>query len=148
MTHGFDPELADPARAGVFYVSLDQLDLMSRHAHAAHLEVRRVDLSGIGDRATLLLRIAVSVDAPVAASRSWDALSEALRDLHWLRASGYVLLFDGAGEMHDTDEQDFDALIGILDHAQAGWRARGVPFWAFLALRDADFEAMKRAPAM
>lgn len=145
---GFDPELAYPAHAGVFYVALDELDLMSRHAHAAQLEVRRVDLSGIGDRATLLLRIAVSVDAPVAAGRSWDALSEALRDLHWLGARGYVLLFDGAGEMHDTDEQDFDALIGMLDQVQAAWLARGVPFWAFLALRDADFEAMRRAPAL
>jgi RNAse (barnase) inhibitor barstar len=136
---GFDLGLDDPARAGVFYVAAADLDVLAAAAHDAGLMPRHIDLMGCANKPTLLLRIAVALDFPISSGRNWDALADNLRDLQWLPAAGYVLLFEGAGEMHQQDEADFDTLIGVLDETKAHWAGRGVPFWAFLALRDKDF---------
>ena len=136
---GFDLGLGDPTRAGVFFVNSDDLNVLAAAAHDAGLLPCPVDLMGCANKPTLLLRIAVAMDFPTTSSRNWDALADSLRDLNWMPAQGYVLLFDGAGELHHVDEDDFDTLVSILDETNRAWAARGVPFWAFLALRERDF---------
>ncbi|HYM86728.1 MAG TPA: barstar family protein [Pseudoxanthomonas sp.] len=136
---GFDLGLGDPARAGIFFVTGEDLGMLAAAAHDAGLLPCPIDLMGCGNKPTLLLRIAVAMDFPTTSSRNWDALSDSLRDLNWMPADGYVLLFDGAGELHHADEEGFDTLVSILDEANTAWAARGVPFWAFLALRERDF---------
>ncbi|MBA3930881.1 MAG: barnase inhibitor [Xanthomonas sp.] len=136
---GFDPGLADPARAGVFFVTEDDLGPLSAVGHDAGLLARRIDLSGCDSKSALLLRIATVLDFPQTSGRNWDALSDSLRDLSWLEASGYVLLFEQAHELRDRTEADFDTLLDILDEASQSWAADEVPFWAFIALPDEDF---------
>lgn len=143
MSHSHDPQLADPARAGVYFVSAQDLDVLAAFAVQAQLLVRRIDLLGVRDKRTLLLRMAVALDFPMASGRNWEGLLDCLCDLQWLPAPGYVLLLEGAGEMHAHDESDFDALVAVLDKAQAAWRARKVPFWAFMALRDTDIAELQ-----
>ena len=104
----------------------------------AHLDVR-IDLAGCTDKACLLARFASALHFPDWFGHNWDALADSLRDLNWMPADGYMLLFEGAGELHHVDEDDFDTLVSILDETKAAWAARGVPFWAFLALRERDF---------
>lgn len=137
---GFDLGLDDPTRAGVFFVTSDDLGVLSVAARDSGLLPRHIDLLGCANKATLLLRISVALDFPMSSGRNWDALSDSLRDLQWLPGKGYVLLFEGAGELHRVDEADFDTLVSILDEATLEWGRRGVPFWAFLALREKDFE--------
>lgn len=136
---GFDLGLDDPSRSGVFFVNGQDLDILGAAARDAGLLPCQIDLMGCGNKPTLLLRIAVAMDFPTTSSRNWDALSDSLRDLDWMPADGYVLLFEGAGELHHVDEEDFDTLVAILDEVKAAWAARGIPFWAFLALRERDF---------
>ncbi|SEL86051.1 Barstar (barnase inhibitor) [Pseudoxanthomonas sp. GM95] len=138
-----DPHLEDPAHAGVFFVSGQDLDVLAAFAFDAQLLVRRVDLMGARDKRTLLLRMAVALDFPMSSGRNWDGLLDSLRDLAWLPAPGYVLLLEGAGELHVHNEPDFDTLVAILDEAQRAWGAREVPFWAFLALRDKDMAELE-----
>jgi len=140
---GFELGLDDPARAGVFFVNGEDLDVLGAAARDAGLLPCHIDLMGCANKATLLLRIAVAMDFPNTSSRNWDALSDSLRDLDWMPAPGYVLLFEGAGELHHVDETDFDTLVSILDEAQKEWAGRQVPFWAFLALRERDFIAFE-----
>ncbi|HEY5971917.1 MAG TPA: barstar family protein [Pseudoxanthomonas sp.] len=140
---GFDLGLDDPARAGVFFVTAEDLDILSAAAHDAGLLSMHIDLLGCSNKATLLLRMAVALEFPTSAGRNWDALSDSLRDLQWMPADGYVLLFEGAGNMHHVDEEDFNTLISVLDEANVEWAARGVPFWAFLALREKDFAELE-----
>ncbi|MFT3761930.1 MAG: barstar family protein [Pseudoxanthomonas sp.] len=143
---GFDLGLDDPGRAGLFFVTAEDLDTLAAAARDAGLLARRIDLLGCADKRTLLLRIALALDFPGTSGHNWDALADSLRDLDWLPSgNGYVLLFDAAGEMRDADEADFDTLLSILDEARADWAARGVPFWAFLALRERDFDEMESA---
>ncbi|HMM26376.1 MAG TPA: barstar family protein, partial [Pseudoxanthomonas mexicana] len=100
---------------------------------------RRIDLSGCDGKAALLLRIATVLDFPDTSGRNWDALSDSLRDLSWLPAPGYVLLFEEAHALRERNETDFDTLLDILDEASQAWAADEVPFWAFIALPDEEF---------
>ena len=134
---GFDPGLQDPSRAGVFFVTSGDLPFLAAAAHDANLLPRQIDLLGCNNKATLLLRIAVALDFPMSSGRNWDALSDSLP------GKGYVLLFEGAGDLHGIDESDFDTLVSILDEANAEWKTRDVPFWAFLALRERDFAELE-----
>lgn len=134
------PSLDDPRRAGVFFVTSEDLATVEAAADDAGLLARRIDLRGCEDKAALLLRVANALDFPAGLGRNWDALDDALRDLSWLQAPGYVLLFDQAGDLRDADETSFDTLLEILDEAAGDWGGHEVPFWAFLSLPDEEFE--------
>ena len=137
---GFDPGLADPARAGVFFVTEDDLGPLAAVGRDAGLLARRIDLRGCTGKAILMLRLASALDFPAGSGRNWDALSDQLRDLSWLPAQGYALLFDAASDLRDGDETSFDTLLELLDEAATDWAQRDVPLWSFLALPEAEFE--------
>lgn len=135
-----DIDLTDTMHVGVFFVTADDLQPL-RDAAGPDLVARHVDLSGCEDKPCLLQRIAVALDFPDHIGRNWDALSDSLRDLAWLQAGGgYVLLFERAHHLRDADESAFETLLDILDQAALDWADRGIPFRAFLALPDDEFE--------
>ncbi|TWI04562.1 barstar (barnase inhibitor) [Luteimonas cucumeris] len=138
---GFDLGLSDPARAGVFLVAADDLTTLDVLARDAGLRAWRIDLSTCRNKATLLLRIATMLEFPGSFGRNWDALSDGLRDLGWLPAAGYALLFEGAGDLRDADAASFDTLLDILGEASREWASRKVAFWAFMALPEDSFQA-------
>ena len=140
---GFDLGLDDPAQSGVYFVTSDDLGTLDVAARDAGLLVRRIDLGGCPGKAGVIMRIGSALDFPSGSGRNWDALSDRLRDLSWLQAEGYMLLFDLAGELRDADEVDFDMLLEILEDVTGDWAARGTPFWAFLALPQSAFVAME-----
>lgn len=135
---GFDMGLEDAGQAGVYGVSIGDLGGLAAAARDAGLKVLRVDLEGCTDKRTLLIRIGTQLDFPPGWGRNWDALSDALRDLSWLPANGYALLFNDADDLRQRSSGDFDTLLDILSEATARWTEDKVPFWAFLELRDAD----------
>lgn len=137
---GFELGLDDATRAGVFFVTADDIATLDMAARDAGLLTRRVDLRACTTKATLMLRLAVALDFPAGTGRNWDAASDRLRDLAWLPAAGYALLFDAAHELRDADETAFDTLLELLEEAAADWTARDIPFWAFLALPDGEFD--------
>ncbi len=139
---GFDLGLDDPAQSGVYFVTSPDLDTLQVAARDAGLLVRRVDLGGCSDKATLLMRIGSALDFPSGSGRNWDALTDRLRDLSWLAAEGYMLLIDDAGDLRDADEPGFDTLLEILEDVAGDWAGRETPFWAFLALPESAFEAV------
>lgn len=140
---GFDLGLDDASRAGVFFVTIEDLDTLDAAARDAGLRARRIDLLGCANKATLLLRFAVALDFPIGSGRNWDALSDCLRDLSWLPAPGYALLLDSASGLHRAEGDDFDTLLSILDEARAFWADNNVPFWVFVALDEKDFDEME-----
>lgn len=138
---GFDLGLDDASRSGVFFVTTDDIATLDMAARDAGLLSRRIDLRGCGNKATLMLRLATALDFPAGSGRNWDALSDLLRDLSWLpTAAGYALLFDAAHELRDADETSFDTLLDVLDEAASDWARLEIPFWAFLALPEEEFE--------
>ena len=137
---GFDLGLDDASRAGVFFVTADDIATLDMATRDAGLLARRIDLRDCANKATLMLRLASALDFPAGSGRNWDAASDRLRDLSWLPAPGYALLFDGARDLRDADETSFDTLLEILDEAVSDWAQRDIPFWAFLALPEDEFE--------
>lgn len=131
---GFDMGLEDVGQAGVYGVGHGDLGGLAAAARDAGLKVLRVDLEACTDKRTLLLRIGTRLDFPAGWGRNWDALSDALRDLSWLPANGYALLFGDAGDLRQASPEDFDTLLDVLSEAAASWAADNVPFWAFFEL--------------
>ena len=133
---GFDMGLEDVSQAGVYGVGDGDLGGLAAVARDAGLRVWRIDLEGCADKRTLLMRLGTQLDFPAGWSRNWDALSDGLRDLSWLPASGYALLFGEADGLRQANGEDFDTLLDVLAEASSRWAEDAVPFWAFLELTD------------
>ena len=138
--HGFDLDLTKPTQSGVYFVGVDDLDRLAKAATRDELRVFRIDLAGCHDKDGLLRRLAVSLQLPSTFGHNWDALADCLRDLGWMPAWGYVLLFEHAGELRLAAEADFNVLLGILDDAATFGNDNDMPWFAFLALPDSAFD--------
>ncbi|WP_266160387.1 barstar family protein [Dyella silvatica] len=133
-------DLSDPARGGVFFVTADDLDLLAASATQHSLHVSRIQLQGCRDKTELLKRIAKDTPLPDSFGHNWDALADSMRDLSWLKASGYLFLFDHAEDLRDAGEEDFDTLLDILDDAAESWLDANQPYFVFLALPESAFD--------
>ena len=74
---------------------------------------------------------------------NWDALSDCLRDLHWLPADGYLIVVENAPRLLSTSADDQHTLFRILSRAVHHWASplgKSVPFKVLL-LCDRDEEA-------
>lgn len=138
---GFELGLDDAGRSGVYEVHADDLPTLAAAARDAGLLVRRIDLDGCRDKQGLLLRLATVLDLPAGNGRNWDGLADALRDLSWLPAPGYALLFEAADQLQALRPQDMDTLLEILQDAAQWWLEDGTPFWAFMATDAGDDDA-------
>ena len=137
----FDPNLTQPTQSGIYFVSSDDLVRLARTAARDELRVCRTDLSGCQCKDELLRRLSVSLELPPTFGDNWDALADSLRDLRWIPAWGYVLLFDHADDLRRAAEADFNILLGILDDAATFASDNDMPWFAFLALPDAAAKA-------
>lgn len=137
---GFDPDLSRPAKNGVYFVNTVDLDRLAKTALLHELRACRIDLAGCRDRDELLQRLSVSLELPPSFGYNWDALADCLRDLRWIPAWGYVLLFDHVDDLRRAAEADFDILLGVLDDAATFGCDHEVPWFAFLAFPDEPLE--------
>ncbi len=64
--------------------------------------------------------------------RNWDAFDEMMRDLSWVRAPGYLLLYDCVGRFAAAQPGEWQTARAILHDAVAAWQAEGVPFFVLL----------------
>lgn len=140
MNAHFDLDFEDPSHGGIFFVTSEDLEPLGEAAGMQGLRVCRIDLAGYADRDSLFDRLALALRLPSDFGRNWDALADSMRDLSWLKASGYILLFDHAEGMRDAHEEDFDTLLDILEEAVDYWQDAGSPFFVFFALPDSAFD--------
>ena len=141
---GWELGLADADNAGVYFVTMEDLDTLGVAARDAGLQVRRIDLGGV-DKQALLLRIGTALDFPSGLGRNWDGLSDSLRDLSWLPHAGIALLFENGGDLQQGQGEEFDTLLEILEEAAQDWGERDVPFWSFIALPESVFDEIDAA---
>jgi RNAse (barnase) inhibitor barstar len=139
-TNDLHIDLSDPARGGVFFVTADDLETLAASATHHSLHVSRIRLQGCRDKKDLLERIAKGLPLPASFGHNWDALSDCMRDLSWLKATGYLFLFEHAEDFRDASEDDFDTLLDILDEAAESWLDANQPYFVFLALPESAFE--------
>ena len=138
--HRFDLDLTQPAQSGVYFVGTDDLDRLAKAARRDELQVCRTDLGGCADKHELLQRLAVSLTLPASFGHNWDALADCLRDMSWLPAWGYALLFERGDDLRKAAPEDFTTLLGVLDDAATFGADHDKPWFAFLALPDEAFD--------
>ena len=136
---GFDLDLTRPTQNGVYFVGVDDLDRLAKGAAREELRVCRTNLAGCVSKDDLLQRLTLSLQLPTTFGNNWDALADCLRDLNWIPAWGYVLLFEHADTLREAAEDDFNVLLGILDDAATFGSDHDVPWFAFLTLPDHAF---------
>jgi hypothetical protein len=128
-----DSIFSGATRGGVYrYGSrTTSIGLAARAAAAGWLSFY-LDGTQITSKAALLDSIGRAADLPAYSGRNWDALEESLRDLSWAPARGYVLLWDHARLLAQSEPAAFATAVSILRSAADEWARQGIPFVALL----------------
>lgn len=124
--------LADPAHSGAYFIDARDTESMAQAGAALDYAVLRVDLADCQDKADLMQRFAAAGQFPEWFGGNWDALADALGDLSWRPAPGYLLLIEHAGDWRAAHGEDFDTLLDILNEAAFRWAQARSAFWALL----------------
>ena len=105
MSASFDIDLNDPARGGVFFVTQDDIAALDAAAGKYPLRTLHIDLHGCTDKASLMSHLNDALHFPESFGGNWDALADSLRDLSWLKASGYLLLVVHGETLRDASAE-------------------------------------------
>ena len=134
--------LVEPDQAGVFYLTASDLGPLLDAAEGLGFRCVWIDLADCPDKARLIRRVAEAFAFPPGFGHNWDALADALSDLSWLPAEGYVLGLGSPGALREGAPDDFATFVAVLEGAALAWRDADRPFWAFIALPDDEFDAL------
>jgi hypothetical protein len=122
--------LKDVNEAGHYRVTCE-LDKVRAAASEAGLVLFDVDLLGVHSKSQFLAAVAQKITAPEWFGKNWDALADALSDLSWNNAQGYILLFLNSSENFNLLENDHNVAKEILETTVEYWKKQGKPFWVF-----------------
>lgn len=120
--------LRDVHEAGVYRLNCTVDDLRAAAGEAGFV-LFETDLAAAHNKGALLAALAEVIGAPEWFGNNWDALADALADLSWKPAPGYVMLLR---DVNLTGAEE-ETLANILLGASAYWEMQGKPFWAFFA---------------
>jgi hypothetical protein len=134
--------LADASQAGAFFVDARDSDAIAEAAETLDYEVVRIDLAGCRSKACALERLADALRFPDWVGDNWDAFADAIGDLSWLPANGYLLLIEHASTWRAHAGEEFDVLLDILNEAAAPWAEQDTAFWALLPLPTVELSAL------
>jgi RNAse (barnase) inhibitor barstar len=138
----FDGMLEQLQDAGVYFLPDADIDeLMEAAAVNGYARVR-IDLQGCTDKSDLLKRMAAALHFPAHFGHNWDALADALGDLRRGDVPGFVLLFECSQTLRQQAPAEFKIAMEVLQAACRDWAERKTPFWCFIALSEAEFDAL------
>lgn len=117
--------LKDANGAGVYRLNCS-LEALHDSVQRADFVLFEADIATAHGKGEVLAELARAITAPDWFGHNWDALADALGDLSWQKAPGYVLLLRG--------EQPGDEILDeILKQTVEYWRLQGKAFWVFFA---------------
>lgn len=135
--------LADAEHSGAYFIDIRDSAAMAQTGDDLGYAVMRVDLSGCADKAALMQRLAQAGGFPDWFGGNWDALTDALRDMSWRAAPGYLWLVENAGDWRAANTEDFDTLLEVFNEAAFEWAREGVAFWALLPFPGDQLTALE-----
>ncbi|OGT15599.1 MAG: hypothetical protein A3J49_04555 [Gallionellales bacterium RIFCSPHIGHO2_02_FULL_57_16] len=91
------------------------------------------DLKGVKGKQNFLSVLAQAASFPPEFGANWDALADALCDLSWHDAAGYVLLLRNASDTLGLSANDREIAQDIFADTAVYWRQRKKPFWVFFS---------------
>ncbi len=83
-----------------------------------------IDGSGVTNTRGFLQLMKVALQFPAHFGNNLDALLDMLRDLSWLPANGYVLLFSGFHSFAEHDKSGYGTALDVLHDAAHFWAER------------------------
>ncbi len=120
--------LSNVSECGVYRLNCPVEDLQDA-VRSAGFVLFGADITDAQSKGEMLAELARTIEAPEWFGHNWDALADALGDLSWNPAPGYVLLLKGATFSPD----DYETLNSILKATVMFWKMQGKPFWVFFA---------------
>lgn len=90
--------------------------------------VREASVAQVRDDQGIFIVVAKALEFPEYFGRNWDALDECLRDLTWLRASGYVLALTNATRAWKVAPRTLGDLVEAWLFCAREWASESVPF--------------------
>lgn len=125
-------QLGNPAAAGSYTLkcSTESLGIAAKEAGFVLIDA---DLKGIKGKQNILSMLARAAGFPPEFGANWDALADALCDLSWHDAPGYVLLLRNVSDTFGLSANDREIAQDIFADTTVYWRQRKKPFWVFYA---------------
>lgn len=122
--------LQDVNEAGVYRLNCPVEEVFAAALHHG-FAVFDADLSAAQGKGEFLAVMAQAIHAPEWFGHNWDALADALGDLSWQPAHGYVLLLRNGGDTLGLGGEEYDTASEILTCSVDFWKSRRTPFWVF-----------------
>ncbi len=107
------------------------VEILRSAVDAAGFALFDTDLKGVKGKQNLLNALASAASFPPEFGANWDALADALCDLSWREAGGYVLLLRNASDTLGLSANDREIAQDIFADTVVYWRQRNKPFWIF-----------------
>lgn len=125
-------QLRSTERCGSYRLDCS-FEQLQTSAHVAGLALFDAQLKGVKGKPNFLATIAFAAHCPAEFGANWDALADALCDLSWTQAAGYVLLLRDATDSLGLPLHDREIAQDIFADTVLYWRQRNKPFWIFYA---------------
>ena len=118
---------------GVYrFTSRAGVDTLMEEATAAGWRLFYLDGNAIEDKAGLMVASQAAFEFPGYVARNWDALEEAINDLAWAPAAGYVVLIDDVAAFAAHDPDTWSTALDILSTSAANWAQSATPMYVLL----------------
>ena len=114
------------------YRAPERVDPLRARAEGSGTTWFEVDLAAVRNKTRLLEAIARACGFPANFGGNWDALADALQDLWWRPARGYVLHLRNGGAASAALGAEWSVLVEVLRASATYWKARGKPFIALI----------------
>lgn len=125
-------QLGNRETAGVYTLTCSAEELRSMVEKAGFVPFD-TDLKGVKGKQNFLNALAAAANFPPGFGANWDALADALCDLSWHKANGYVLLLRNASDTLGLSANDREIAQDIFADTVVYWRQHNKPFWVFYA---------------
>lgn len=132
--------LSSPYDQAVEVMSIESFDEDALQAQIEQLGYQMVHLDGtkITTKDALLNELAQAMQFPAYFGKNWDALEECLRDLAWLPAKGYILLFSAPENFIKHSRLSFEIFLEIISSVSFYWARQAVRFLMILAVEKEE----------
>jgi hypothetical protein len=125
-------QLSNQEAAGSYTLDCS-VDALRSAVDAAGFALFDADLKGVKGKQNLFHALAVAARFPPEFGANWDALADALCDLSWHQASGYVLLLRNASDTLGLSANDREIAQDIFADTVVYWRQQKKSFWVLFS---------------
>ena len=138
----FDGLLARVEDAGVYFLPAADVEELREAAAVNGFPLLHANLSGCTTKPDLLLRVAGVSELPPHVVEEFYQLPPAMERLRVPEAGGQVLVLEHSEDLRAAALDDFKDVMEYLQAISAGWARRGLAFWSFVVLSDAEFDSL------